>query len=296
MSILRTLALSLAGACLLALPACSGDDALEPGTARVNLYLTDAPGDVLAAVVTIDEIYLQGSGGRQVLSDEPITVNLLDLVNTASEVISGAGVPAGTYSDLRFVISGAYIEVETATGSTIYASAPDYEGLPEGAEVGGDLQMPSLGASGLKVQFDGDLVLEGEVDLLVDFDVAESFGHQAGNSGKWVMHPVIKGATVEEAATATVTLALGQGVTLPVGVTLANFTAVLDGKSVAFADSEGTFKAAFAFLLEGTYELTVNAPVGFNATFSPALPVDVVVGAGASVTQALTLTAITPAP
>jgi hypothetical protein len=34
----------------------------------------------------------------------------------------------------------------------------------------------------------------------VDFDVAESFGKQAGQSGKWVMHPVLKGSVVEPEA------------------------------------------------------------------------------------------------
>jgi hypothetical protein len=60
--------------------------------------------------------------------------------------------------------------------------------------VTGDLQMPSFAQSGLKVNLPGDAItVEGDDQriLLVDFDVSKSFGHQAGNSGKWVMHPVI---------------------------------------------------------------------------------------------------------
>ena len=38
----------------------------------------------------------------------------------------------------------------------------------------------------------GSVRLEGNSNiLLVDFDVAQSFGHQAGGSGRWVMHPVV---------------------------------------------------------------------------------------------------------
>ena len=48
-----------------ALLACSDSSGPE-GTGRVSILLTDAPGDVLEAVVTIDQIYLVGGG-----SDHP---------------------------------------------------------------------------------------------------------------------------------------------------------------------------------------------------------------------------------
>jgi hypothetical protein len=32
--------------------------------------------------------------------------------------------------------------------------------------------------------------------ILVDFDASQSFGQAAGNSGQWVMHPVVQ-ATIE---------------------------------------------------------------------------------------------------
>ena len=65
----------------------------------------------------------------------------------------------------------------------------------------GEFQAPSLGQSGIKVQLGGDdsfVVTEDAAIVLVDFDVSQSFGHQAGNSGRWVMHPVIKGATITD--------------------------------------------------------------------------------------------------
>ena len=57
--------------------------------------------------------------------------------------MNDAVVPPGTYTQLRFVITGGYIDV----GGVIYASSPDYEGLPE-ATVGGKLQMPSYAPPG----------------------------------------------------------------------------------------------------------------------------------------------------
>lgn len=186
-----------------ALGGCSGDSSGPDGTARVTLLLTDAPGDIKTAMVTIEEIYLQGGGGRVVLLDEPVTTDLLTLVDDYQTLLAGVEVPAGSYSQLRFVISGAYIEVEREGGATeFFASASDYEGLPENATVAGLLIMPSLNSSGLKVNFAGALTLEeGETTLLVDFDVAQSFGKQAGQSGRWVMHPVITGEKIEAPAT-----------------------------------------------------------------------------------------------
>ena len=267
------------------------------GQPRVTVRLTDAAGDIKAAVVTISEVNLQGDNGKVVLSDDAVTTDLIDLANSTAILVDAEPVPAGTYTQLRFVITGGYIEVENADGSTsIFASSPTYAGLPAGAVVTGDLQMPSLGSSGLKVSFPAtDLEIDEDQDLLVDFNVSESFGHQAGNSGKWVMHPVIKGAQFSTAATVVVTLKLNTGVTLPVppagAVTLAAFKATLNGETVAFADpdGDGTFEARFRFLLPGTYALSVQPPTGIGITTNFALPVNVTVDAGETETQAVVI-------
>ena len=264
----------------------------------VTILLTDAPGDVEAAVVTISEVYLQGEGGRVTLTDEEVTVDLLDLANSTAVLVDEAVVPEETYGELRFVITGAYVEVENASGGTdIYASSPGYSGLPSGATVFGDLQMPSLGQSGLKVQIDNgeDLEITEDQDILVDFDVSQSFGQAAGQSGKWVMHPVIKGAVISEAASFTATLGLAQGVTLPTvggnAVTLGHFKAELNGEEMDFTDSDnnGTFEAEFRFLLPGVYELEIIPPAGVTITTNPASPIEVTIGTSATATLAVTI-------
>ena len=277
--------------------ACS--DSSGPGDGhRMTIQLTDAAGDVEAAVVTISEVYLQGTGGRVTLSDDAVTVNLIDLANSTAILVDEAVVPEGTYSELRFVITGAYIEVENATGGTdIYASSPSYSGLPAGATVTGDLQMPSLGQSGLKVQLvnGADLEVTEDQDILVDFDVSQSFGQAAGQSGMWVMNPVIKGGVLSEAASFTATLSLGQGVTLPtvegLAVTLGQFKADLNGEEMDFTDSDndGTYEAQFRFLLPGTYDLEIVAPTGVTITTNPASPIEVTVGTSATATLAVTI-------
>jgi hypothetical protein len=192
-----------------ALLSCSDSSGPE-GTAQVSILLTDAPGDVLEAVVTIEQVYLQGGSedaeaeaegsGRVNLLAAPVTVDLLTLADEWMPLVEGVEVPAGSYGQLRFVVTGAYLRVAGETGDRIYATSADYAGLPEGAAVEGSLQTPGFSQSGLKVSFPGGLTVDGETALLVDFDVAESFGHQTGQG--WVMHPVLKGSVVEPEAAA----------------------------------------------------------------------------------------------
>ena len=299
----RSISMSLA--CLLALGAvgCSDDDngsGPDGDVTRVSLLLTDAPGDVQAAVVTISEIYLQGGpNGRTTLLDDPVTVNLIDLANETVEILNDVEVEHGTYDELRFVISGAYLEVETENGTEIFASSPSYDGLPDGATVTGDLHMPSLGTSGLKVNFDEALTFtDDEQTLLVDFDVSQSFGHEAGNSGRWIMHPVVNGGTVTEAATVTVTLALASGVTLPQGTSLSAFKIKVGAEEMAVTDanSDGTFEAVFQFLLPGEYDVTLVVPAGITIDTNPDLPIELDLEEGESETEAITITSVTVNP
>jgi hypothetical protein len=289
-------------ACVLALGVvgCSDDDSgSDPNdlTTRVSVLLTDAPGDVQAAVVTISEVYLQGGpDGRTTLLDDPVTVNLIDLANEATEILSDKEVKQGTYDELRFVISGAYVEVQTETGTEIFASSPTYEGLPQGAVVTGDLQMPSLGTSGLKVNFDEPLTFAGEDQtLLVDFDVSQSFGHQAGNSGKWVMHPVVKGASATQAASVTVSVSLAAGVDAADD----DITCSLQGESRCRRDgSDGcqfgwTYEATFEFLLPGTYAVSLVLPAGLAIGTDPDLPINVDLDEGEAATQSISITSVT---
>ena len=308
MSWTRLAARALVAMALTLTAACGDGDG--SGTGRLSLVLTDAPGDVAAAVVTIEQIYLQGEGGRTVVRDVPYTTDLLTLSNSTADLFRDELIPAGTYSELRFVISGGYLELEDGS---VYASSPDYPGLtefPPSGPVTGELQMPSLGQSGLKVKLPDDQLVVGEGEsrvLLIDFDVSESFGHAAGNSGRWVMHPVVRATDFVFAAGITVDVSLAAGVTLPEGVTLGNFEAVLtrdngDGtsseESLALTDAGGgTWRAAFDFLFAGTYQVALRftgTPPAPVLTTDPLTPVAVTVDEGETLTQALSVTAVTP--
>jgi len=272
--------------------ACGDSSGPGDGSTRLSIHLTDAAGDVIAAVVTVDQVYLQGGqNGRVDLLTTPFTVNLVDLADQTTTMVADADIDADTYSELRFVISGGYVEVDDGNGgSSIYASSPTYAGLPDGAVVSGQLQMPSLGQSGLKVKFDDPLVFEGDVDLLVDFDVAQSFGHAAGQSGMWVMHPVVTGARLEAAATVTASVTLAAGLTLPdlggAATTLGDFSARLGGEEQLLTDTDGDgiWTAVFRFVVPGQYQLGLVPPDGLTITTTPAADVDLDLATGDSPT------------
>jgi len=173
--------------------ACDGQS--PSGTTSLSVMLKDAPGDVQHAFVTISEVDLIGSGGVQVLTQTPTTVDLLTLAASTSTLVDGVDVPSGSYEQLRFRITGACIAVDDGNGgSTVYAT-DGYDSTPCGGPATDQLQAPSFAQSGLKVTLAGS-ALElsgGEKTLLVDFDVTQSFGHEASG---WVMHPVITGGEI----------------------------------------------------------------------------------------------------
>ena len=317
----RLLLSALAGT--LAFGACSDAGSTGPNgdTARVSMLLTDAPGDLEAAVVTITDIYLQGADGDSesrvyLRQNSAVTTDLLSLSNDVLQLVDDTEVPAGHYSQLRFVISGGYLEVENSDGGTsLYATSPTYEGLPAGAEVDGVLKCPSCAQSGFKVLLAGsssgqdqseEIELTGEQTLLVDFDVSQSFGKPAGNSGNWILKPVLKATSFESAATVTVTLATGAGVTLPLiggtQLTLGGLSATLtssaggDPKIVALTDEnqDGVYEARFRYLASGSYQVGFTSPAGVSLTTAPALASPITVASGASTTTNFTLTGATP--
>ena len=177
-------------------------DGTDPGSkTALSIKLTDAPGDIQHAFVSIIEIHLVGQGGRLVLRDDPYTADLLTLAGATADVVTDAQVPSGTYHELRFVISGACIAVENETGGTDVYTTTGYDSDPCGGPASGTLVAPSFTESGLKVVLNADAleIVGAQKVLLVDFDVEQSFGQEAGQSGRWTMHPIVTGGELKAA-------------------------------------------------------------------------------------------------
>jgi len=179
--------------------ACDGQS--PSGTTSLSVMLKDAPGDVQHAFVTITEVDLVGSGGVQVLTQTATMVDLLTLAASTATLVDGVDVPSGSYEQLRFKISGACIAVDDGNGGSTAYATDGYDSTSCGGPATDQLKAPSFAQSGLKVTLAGGaLQLTGpEKILLVDFDVTQSFGHEANG---WVMHPVITGAEITPGAQA----------------------------------------------------------------------------------------------
>jgi hypothetical protein len=202
------LVLAVASACDSSPVDADNGDPVAEGS-LISVYLTDAPGDVEAVWVDVHEIYLQGGpGGRTVLLDEPTgLIELTSLVGTARPLVEDEEIEAGTYGQLRFVIGGAVLE--TQNGQVYSKDGTEH---PDGLPATGNLICPSCSQTGIKVVLRGeDLnVEEGENDFLLDFDVSQTFGRQAGQSGNWVMHPVIHGIRMIEMGSISGTVVLAE--------------------------------------------------------------------------------------
>jgi len=257
-----------------AIAACDSTD--PQGTGSLTVLLTDAAGDVTQAVVKIDRIELVGgSGGPLVLDDTGWMGDLTDLTNDFVTLVDETVVPQGSYSQLRIVVSEACIGVETESGpDDVYVSAGAASVVCEGTEMG-ELHLPSYAQTGIKVVFQGPIVVTSDQKIvLIDFDVAQSFGREAGGSGRWVMDPTILGADLTFSGTVNLTVELGTGVTLPDPPSFEDFTAELDGESQALA-ADGT--ATFLFVVPGDYQIDLTPPAGWVFTSSPAVPIDLTV-------------------
>jgi len=171
------------------LSGCESDPAGPGDGARLSIYLTDAPGDVERAWVEIVEISVRSGDDR--LTFEPAVVGLIELTDLVDELqllVDEEELEPGDLTEIRLVIGDGVLEAKS--GEVYVLGDPD---LPDDLEGTGELQCPSCQQSGIKLKISsGGLELdEGDFALILDFDVAQSFGHRAGNSGRWIMHPVI---------------------------------------------------------------------------------------------------------
>lgn len=294
----------------LAMAACGGDAGTAgDGNARLSIRLTDAPGDLAEAWVKIDRVYLQGSGDGDAGRTDLLTaatdwVDLLTLSGgRTAELVDGAVVPAGRYSELRFVVCEAY--VVTREGD-VYASR-DAE-LPGGVQADGQLHMPSACSSGFKVKFPADSAVNLDAEstiLTVDFDVSQSFGHQAGNSGRWIMHPVMHASTVGFAGGIGGTVSVAQGVALPTcggaAVDLTAFVPRATAGGITYSSAVATDGRYRITVPAGTYAMDYAPALSFAngdslmVTAAPA-PASATVASGGSATVDYSVTAATCKP
>lgn len=203
--------------CLLFMSACSEDTEEVNGTARVQVRLTDAPGDYEEVNIEIMDVQVNPEDDEEgwVSLDSVNTgvYNLLQLTAGLDTLLGTAILPAGHMGQLRLILGNNNAVVEN--GNTH------------------NLTTPSAQQSGLKLQINTELVAGATYQVLLDFDAAKSVV-KAGNSGKYILKPVIR--TIVEAQTGSI------GGTLQPATTGAVIFAINGQDSVStFASDEGRF-------------------------------------------------------
>lgn len=187
-----SLALVLSGA--LALTGCDtvGTSDASGESGQLTVLLTDAPGDLTKAEVTIERVSIVPTddsasgdaeeGGIEVMSEESMTVDLLTLQNGVTTALGEISIPEGRYSQIRLITAReATVEYEAQDGSTQSA----------------DLMLPSADETGIKINFDEFTIDESSdaVEVTLDFNVEDSFV-QAGQAGKYIFKPVVQAESI----------------------------------------------------------------------------------------------------
>ncbi|AGA77721.1 DUF4382 domain-containing protein [Echinicola vietnamensis] len=238
---IKTCLLGLAGLAVMA--SCNSDDeeSME-GAATVNVSLVDAPADY-------DEVWIEVLGVELLPGDEPeegdgwvyipydeedAHINLLSLVNGNEAFIGSEEISAGSISKLRLILG------------------EDNFLVMDGEEI--PLTTPSAQQSGLKLQLDQELMAGIQYDLVIDFDAAKSIV-QAGNSGQYILKPVLR-VIAEESASI-------EGQVLPIEAHPVVYGVINEDTVSTFADETGSF--ALRGLVEGNYTVIFDPSEEYEA-------------------------------
>ncbi|RYY84467.1 MAG: DUF4382 domain-containing protein [Chitinophagaceae bacterium] len=175
----KTALTSLAVACLLTLSivSCSKSEnsATGTGSGRLEVYLTDAPGDYDSVFVDVQDIRVNYStdstGGWQSLGGGARgPVNLLQLVNGNDTLLGASSLASGRIQQIRLVLGA---------NNWVVVDGQRY-----------DLETPSAQQSGLKLNINQDVSDGVTYRLVLDFDASRSI-HRTGN-GRYMLKPVIR--------------------------------------------------------------------------------------------------------
>ncbi len=153
----------------------------ETGSAKLEVRLTDAPGDYAEVNVDVRSVQIHASDGTgeegwtTLPHINPRVYNLLDFANGRDTLLASASLPSGRISQIRLVLGDQ--NSLRLKGQT--------QRLP--------LKTPSGQTSGLKIKINADLREDVTYVVLLDFDAARSVVKR-GN-GDYNLKPVIRTLT-----------------------------------------------------------------------------------------------------
>jgi len=170
---------------LAALGVSCGISEQAPGTGTLTLYLSDAPIDaenITGVYITINEIQYH-LDGQWITCEEFVgnqTYNLLELTGGNITLLGGFTLPAGNYTQIRFMLDIPEMGSHK-TNSGCYVEFADNSTEP--------LFVPNGGETGYKAIGQFTVPVNGTVEVTADFDVREAV-IVAGSS--YILEPAVK--------------------------------------------------------------------------------------------------------
>lgn len=219
----------------LSLFSCSEDSK----NSRLEIRLTDAPGDYEEVNIDIQEVKVHVDEGEQNSGWKSLDVNagvynLLELTNGIDTLLGSIELPAGRISQVRLVLGN---------NNSIKVDGQMHE-----------LKTPSGQQSGLKVNVHATLLEGITYTVLLDFDVARSVV-KAGASGNYNLKPVIRAIT--EATSGAIIGTVSNPAATPAVYAIVG----TDTVGTSFANEEGKFM--IKGLAAGTYTISFSPAEGF---------------------------------
>ncbi len=243
-------------ATLLGLAACGGGGGGSPATGTVRMSMIDAQCGYKNVFVNVREVRIQSSptaGDNDAgwitipVPNGPKQIDLLSLTNGTLLDLGGATVQAGTYEQLRLVLADTGNEVVMDdVGGTVH-----------------QLKTPSAQQSGLKIKTSYTVAPNTTTDYLLDFDACKSIV-VAGNSGQWILKPVVR-------LTPKFTGAI-EGFVTTVGTNTSVSAQLVNGEVYRTAIVDGTGKFVLPYLQNQTYTVVITSD-GRQTTVIPGVPV-----------------------
>lgn len=202
------------------------------GNARLQVFLTDDPGDYEAVYIDVKDVQINVSGdttnGWQSLSGvNAAAYDLLKLVNDDDTLLADANIPSGRLHQLRLILGTEnYVKIQGTTELI-------------------KLETPSAQQSGLKLNIQQDIQDGILYTITLDFDVAKSIVKTGNN--KYILKPTIR--TVLNAVGGSI-----KGVVMPKTFQSAVFAVQgVDTIASTFTDTDGGY--LIRGLQVGTYDV-----------------------------------------
>ena len=212
--------------------ACSEDNQ----TAKLEVRLTDAPGDYEEVNIDIQSVEINSSDGNSgwtTLDVESGVYNILELTNGLDTLLATAELPAGRISQIRLIL-----------------------GDNNSVKVNGEakpLSTPSAQQSGLKLNLNATLTEGITYTITLDFDAARSI--VVKGNGTYSLKPVIR-------AIETSTSGAIKGTVTPLEAAPAVF-AILGTDTVATAYTDDAGKFILRSLPAGSYTVSFDPKTGY---------------------------------